>query len=208
MSQQPAVKMSAAPLTAEALESAAGMLEGRQRKLESMIRDPRSPVNVESLLVRGAAWPRRAAPRGEAPGGVTKGALPSPRAGGRGKEGRKEGKGSRVLEERSWGRTTALSPGQAGGAPRRRRGGARGARPPEERAPPGGEVAGSGPSPLRGLFLGGVEGLRREPRASALRLGTAYFGESEKWLCKGLTWGGKRLFFSPSIVSTVYFRTS
>ncbi|XP_075354060.1 rho-associated protein kinase 2 isoform X1 [Mycteria americana] len=50
MSQQPAVKMSAAPLTAEALESAAGMLEGRQRKLESMIRDPRSPVNVESLL--------------------------------------------------------------------------------------------------------------------------------------------------------------
>ncbi|KAM6271263.1 rho-associated protein kinase 2 isoform 1-T1 [Spheniscus humboldti] len=50
MSQQLAVKMSAAPLTAEALESAAGMLEGRQRKLESMIRDPRSPVNVESLL--------------------------------------------------------------------------------------------------------------------------------------------------------------
>ncbi|XP_071598013.1 rho-associated protein kinase 2 isoform X1 [Heliangelus exortis] len=50
MSQQPAVKMSAAPLTAAALESAAGMLEGRQRKLESMIRDPRSPVNVESLL--------------------------------------------------------------------------------------------------------------------------------------------------------------
>ncbi|XP_074905226.1 rho-associated protein kinase 2 isoform X1 [Buteo buteo] len=50
MTQQPAVKMSAAPLTAEALESAAGMLEGRQRKLESMIRDPRSPVNVESLL--------------------------------------------------------------------------------------------------------------------------------------------------------------
>ncbi|XP_054035835.1 rho-associated protein kinase 2 isoform X1 [Dryobates pubescens] len=50
MSQQPAVKMSAAPLTAEALDSAAGMLEGRQRKLESMIRDPRSPVNVESLL--------------------------------------------------------------------------------------------------------------------------------------------------------------
>ncbi|XP_068276033.1 rho-associated protein kinase 2 isoform X2 [Nyctibius grandis] len=50
MSQQPAVKMSAAPLTADALEPAAGMLEGRQRKLESMIRDPRSPVNVESLL--------------------------------------------------------------------------------------------------------------------------------------------------------------
>lgn len=59
MSQQPAVKMSAAALTAEALESAAGMLEGRQRKLESMIRDPRSPVNVESLLVRGR--PGRAA---------------------------------------------------------------------------------------------------------------------------------------------------
>ncbi|XP_057287898.1 rho-associated protein kinase 2 isoform X2 [Pezoporus wallicus] len=50
MSQQPAGKMSAAPLAAEALEPAAGMLEGRQRKLESMIRDPRSPVNVESLL--------------------------------------------------------------------------------------------------------------------------------------------------------------
>lgn len=50
MSQQPAGKMSAAPLAAEAPESAAGMLEGRQRKLESMIRDPRSPVNVESLL--------------------------------------------------------------------------------------------------------------------------------------------------------------
>ncbi|KAF4801078.1 Rho-associated protein kinase 2 [Turdus rufiventris] len=51
MSQQPAGKMSAATLAAEALEPAAGMLEGRQRKLESMIRDPRSPVNVESLLV-------------------------------------------------------------------------------------------------------------------------------------------------------------
>ncbi|XP_051634217.1 rho-associated protein kinase 2 isoform X2 [Manacus candei] len=50
MSQQPAGKMSAAPLAAEAPEPAAGMLEGRQRKLESMIRDPRSPVNVESLL--------------------------------------------------------------------------------------------------------------------------------------------------------------
>ncbi|XP_074394202.1 rho-associated protein kinase 2 isoform X3 [Zonotrichia albicollis] len=50
MSQQPAGKMSAAPLAAEALEPTAGMLEGRQRKLESMIRDPRSPVNVESLL--------------------------------------------------------------------------------------------------------------------------------------------------------------
>ncbi|XP_068534704.1 rho-associated protein kinase 2 isoform X3 [Anas acuta] len=44
--QQQAAKMSAAPLP----EPAAGMLEGRQRKLESMIRDPRSPVNVESLL--------------------------------------------------------------------------------------------------------------------------------------------------------------
>lgn len=63
MSQQPAVKMSAAPLAAEALESAAGMLEGRQRKLESMIRDPRSPVNVESLLVRGASGPRRGGKR-------------------------------------------------------------------------------------------------------------------------------------------------
>lgn len=63
MSQQPAVKMSAAALTAEALESAAGMLEGRQRKLESMIRDPRSPVNVESLLVRGPAGPRRGGKR-------------------------------------------------------------------------------------------------------------------------------------------------
>ncbi|KAJ7414426.1 hypothetical protein WISP_84137 [Willisornis vidua] len=50
MNQQPAGKMSAAPLAAEAPEPAAGMLEGRQRKLESMIRDPRSPVNVESLL--------------------------------------------------------------------------------------------------------------------------------------------------------------
>lgn len=89
MSQQPAVKMSAAPLAAEALESAAGMLEGRQRKLESMIRDPRSPVNVESLLVRGASGPRRAAPRGEALGGVTKRPLPSPRAGGR--EGGRKG---------------------------------------------------------------------------------------------------------------------
>lgn len=66
MSQQPAVKMSSAPLTAEALEPAAGMLEGRQRKLESMIRDPRSPVNVESLLVRergGRAGPRRGGKR-------------------------------------------------------------------------------------------------------------------------------------------------
>uniref|UniRef100_A0A8C3GLS0 Rho-associated protein kinase 2 n=1 Tax=Cairina moschata TaxID=8855 RepID=A0A8C3GLS0_CAIMO len=44
--QQQAAKMSAAPLA----DPAAGMLEGRQRKLESMIRDPRSPVNVESLL--------------------------------------------------------------------------------------------------------------------------------------------------------------
>ncbi|XP_015131571.3 rho-associated protein kinase 2 isoform X1 [Gallus gallus] len=44
--------MSAAPLAPQAPDSAAaaGMLEGRQRKLESMIRDPRSPVNVESLL--------------------------------------------------------------------------------------------------------------------------------------------------------------
>lgn len=56
MSQQlQAGKMSAAPLAPQAPDSAAaaGMLEGRQRKLESMIRDPRSPVNVESLLVRG-----------------------------------------------------------------------------------------------------------------------------------------------------------
>ncbi|XP_069706603.1 rho-associated protein kinase 2 isoform X2 [Phaenicophaeus curvirostris] len=50
MSQQPAGKMSAGPGAAAALGAAAGMLEGRQRKLESMIRDPRSPVNVESLL--------------------------------------------------------------------------------------------------------------------------------------------------------------
>lgn len=153
MSQQPAVKMSAAPLTAEALESAAGMLEGRQRKLESMIRDPRSPVNVESLLVRGAAWPRRAAPRGEAPGGVTKGALPSPRAGGRGKEGRKEGKGSRVLEERSWGRTTALSPGQAGGGRRAAGEGGRGAPGHLRRGPRrAGRWRAAGPRPSGGCF--------------------------------------------------------
>lgn len=96
MSQQPAGKMSAAPLAAEALEPAAGMLEGRQRKLESMIRDPRSPVNVESLLVRRAAGPRCTAPRGKALGGVTKGALPSPRAGGRKRGGRKEGRKERA----------------------------------------------------------------------------------------------------------------
>nr|XP_028578374.1 rho-associated protein kinase 2 isoform X2 [Podarcis muralis] len=45
--QQQAVKMSASPLPPP--ESGGG-ISGRQRKLESMIRDPRSPVNVESLL--------------------------------------------------------------------------------------------------------------------------------------------------------------
>ncbi|XP_044273939.1 rho-associated protein kinase 2 isoform X2 [Varanus komodoensis] len=44
--QQQAVKMSACPPP----ESGEGLATGRQRKLESMIRDPRSPVNVESLL--------------------------------------------------------------------------------------------------------------------------------------------------------------
>lgn len=68
MSQQlQAGKMSAAPLAPQAPDSAAaGMLEGRQRKLESMIRDPRSPVNVESLLVRGGGG-RRANKGGAAP---------------------------------------------------------------------------------------------------------------------------------------------
>ncbi|XP_062981235.1 rho-associated protein kinase 2 isoform X1 [Elgaria multicarinata webbii] len=44
--QQQAGKMSACPPP----ESGEGFSTGRQRKLESMIRDPRSPVNVESLL--------------------------------------------------------------------------------------------------------------------------------------------------------------
>ncbi|XP_033001262.1 rho-associated protein kinase 2 [Lacerta agilis] len=44
--QQQAVKMSASPPPPES----GGGISGRQRKLESMIRDPRSPVNVESLL--------------------------------------------------------------------------------------------------------------------------------------------------------------
>lgn len=94
--QQQAAKMSAAPLP----EPAAGMLEGRQRKLESMIRDPRSPVNVESLLVRG--WRRRGRRRG---GGGTKAA---PR-----QAGRKEGKSSGIPQEaeRGWGR---LLPGPEG----------------------------------------------------------------------------------------------
>ncbi|XP_013921648.1 PREDICTED: rho-associated protein kinase 2-like [Thamnophis sirtalis] len=47
--QQPrqATKMSTSP---PAAVSGEGHLVSRQRKLESMIRDPRSPVNVESLL--------------------------------------------------------------------------------------------------------------------------------------------------------------
>lgn len=109
MSQQPAGKMSAAPLAAEALEPAAGMLEGRQRKLESMIRDPRSPVNVESLLVRGG----RA--RGERSAGEQRERCPRlRRAGGNGKEG----KGSRVLKVLSWGRTKDRlhAPGRATGS--------------------------------------------------------------------------------------------
>ncbi|XP_048354650.1 rho-associated protein kinase 2 [Sphaerodactylus townsendi] len=44
--QQQAGKMSAPPPP----EPGEGFITGRQRKLESMIRDPRSPVNVESLL--------------------------------------------------------------------------------------------------------------------------------------------------------------
>lgn len=50
--QQPqqATKMSASPPPV----SGEGHLTSRQRKLESMIRDPRSPVNVESLLVSSA----------------------------------------------------------------------------------------------------------------------------------------------------------
>lgn len=109
MSQQPAGKMSAATLAAEALEPAAGMLEGRQRKLESMIRDPRSPVNVESLLVRGG----RA--RGERSAGEQRERCPRlGRAGGNGKEG----KGSRVLKVLSWGRTgdRLHAPGRATGS--------------------------------------------------------------------------------------------
>ncbi|XP_075779599.1 rho-associated protein kinase 2 isoform X5 [Pelodiscus sinensis] len=47
MSQHPTAKMSAPPASAP-LELGEGA--SRQRKLESMIRDPRSPVNVESLL--------------------------------------------------------------------------------------------------------------------------------------------------------------
>lgn len=150
MSQQPAVKMSAAPLTAEALESAAGMLEGRQRKLESMIRDPRSPVNVESLLVRGAAWPRRAAPRGEAPGGVTKGALPSPRAGGRGKEGRKglPRPGGAFLGE-----DDGSLPGAGGGGRRAAGEGGRGAPGHLRRGPRrAGRWRAAGPRPSGGCF--------------------------------------------------------
>lgn len=160
MSQQPAVKMSAAPLTAEALEPAAGMLEGRQRKLESMIRDPRSPVNVESLLVRGAAGLGRAGPRGEALGGVTKGALPSPRAGGRGKEGRKG-------LPRPGGAFLGEDGGSFAGG-----GGAAPLRAPGRAAE--GRRRGAGPRPPGAGFDGGVVGgLRREPRATALRLGTA-----------------------------------
>uniref|UniRef100_A0A8D0G2I5 Uncharacterized protein n=1 Tax=Sphenodon punctatus TaxID=8508 RepID=A0A8D0G2I5_SPHPU len=49
MNQHQAVKMSASP-PLQGLEPGEGMLTSRQRKLESMIRDPRSPVNVESLL--------------------------------------------------------------------------------------------------------------------------------------------------------------
>ncbi|XP_074847377.1 rho-associated protein kinase 2 [Carettochelys insculpta] len=47
MSQHPTAKMSAPPPPAP---PEPGEGESRQRKLESMIRDPRSPVNVESLL--------------------------------------------------------------------------------------------------------------------------------------------------------------
>ncbi|XP_053141596.1 rho-associated protein kinase 2 isoform X5 [Hemicordylus capensis] len=47
--QQEAVKMSASPPPPPP-EPGEGLITGRQRKLESMIRDPRSPVNVESLL--------------------------------------------------------------------------------------------------------------------------------------------------------------
>ncbi|XP_067400864.1 rho-associated protein kinase 2 isoform X2 [Emydura macquarii macquarii] len=49
MSQHPTAKMSAPPPPAP-LEPGEGVTASRQRKLESMIRDPRSPVNVESLL--------------------------------------------------------------------------------------------------------------------------------------------------------------
>lgn len=37
-----------------ASEQGMGLFAGRQKKLESMIRDPRSPINVESLLVSPA----------------------------------------------------------------------------------------------------------------------------------------------------------
>ncbi|XP_048701474.1 rho-associated protein kinase 2 isoform X2 [Lepidochelys kempii] len=49
MSQLQTAKMSALPPPAP-LEPGEGVTTSRQRKLESMIRDPRSPVNVESLL--------------------------------------------------------------------------------------------------------------------------------------------------------------
>ncbi|XP_053878684.1 rho-associated protein kinase 2 isoform X4 [Malaclemys terrapin pileata] len=49
MSQLQTAKMSAPPPPAP-LEPGEGVTTSRQRKLESMIRDPRSPVNVESLL--------------------------------------------------------------------------------------------------------------------------------------------------------------
>lgn len=52
--QQQTGKMSASPpllLQPPPPEPDEGFVMGRQRKLESMIRDPRSPVNVESLLV-------------------------------------------------------------------------------------------------------------------------------------------------------------
>ncbi|XP_039385746.1 rho-associated protein kinase 2 isoform X2 [Mauremys reevesii] len=49
MSQLQTAKMSAPPPPAP-LQPGEGVTTSRQRKLESMIRDPRSPVNVESLL--------------------------------------------------------------------------------------------------------------------------------------------------------------